>query len=550
MLIVLSCSAVAGPYDPDAEVFEYIQQTMSCLSKQTLGCIQCYSCVARAVGHHCCFQGMRYFPVTKEGLLAGPPEFRTPAEPDDVPAWAAKRLSSPLTPPVAEQVKHSMAKEFLPIVAAEHAHATPAPGHAPVKTRLDLTGSLTCDTCLVNMPSASWMCTSCGRESCPACRDALMEIEALERREPGVTLTYEQQRRKKCIAKKRGSVGPAGWSHSSSQFAPLTKFGEAQLAEIHKDVEAHAAREEVAAVAGPSEAEVEGLYTMFESRVSRHAALARHREVIKVDRARLDDPVTGLKYFETLWARGEPMLITGCDAECPPEWRPDQIAARFGRTQCQLVQLSTQALTPSTFGDFFGAFGARKLDPVHNYKLLEFSAAELDQLLPGLAGAYQARLPLPDLLRTNGVRNLGAHTPPNAVLPDFGPRLHAAFGSGDSMIHDIVPSTLLKREVADVASLMLFGVENPNKPLLTKPGYARWDIFRQEDVPAVLAYLNEILSRKTKQTAERYAETHDDPLLCQQHSFPPVRLEELREKGVRPMTVWQKPGEVVLVPAG
>ncbi len=540
---------MAGPYDPNAEVFDYVQQTMSCLSKQTLGCIQCYSCVARAVGHHCCFQGMRYFPVTKDGLLAGPPVFRTPAEPDDEPDWASKRLTGLLTPQIAEEVKRSMAKQILPMVASEHDHATPKAGHEPVKTRLDLTGSLTCDTCLVNMPSASWMCTSCGRESCPACRQALIAIEELEAREPGVALTYEQQRRKKCIAKKRGSVGPAGWSHNSSQFAPLTKYSEQQLADIHRDVEAHAAAPKPAQ-AGPSDAEVEGLYHMFETRVDRRAAQHRHREAIRVDRATIDDPTTGLKYFEALWARGEPLLITNCAAECPPEWRPYQIAARFGATECQLVQLSTQALTPSTFGDFFRAFGSSKLDPVHNYKLLEFSAAEMDQLLPGLADAYRGRLPLPDVLRTNGARNLGAHTPPNAVLPDFGPRLHAAFGSGDSMVHDVVASTLLKREVADVANLMLYGAENPTKPLTGKPGYARWDIFRHEDVPEVLRFLNEALSKKTKQTAERYAETHDDPLLCQQHSFSPVKLEELRERGVRPMTIWQSPGEAVLVPSG
>lgn len=542
--------SVAGPYDPSAEVFDYAQQTMSCLSKQTLGCIQCYSCVARAVGHHCCFQGMRYFPVTKEGLLAGPPEFRTPAEPDDEPDWNAKRLTAALTPQIADEIKVSMAKQVLPMVQAEHDHATPKVGHSPVKTRLDLTGSLTCDTCLVNMPSASWMCTSCGRESCPACREALIAIEELEARDPGVTLTYEQQRRKKCIAKKRGSIGPAGWSHNSSQFAPLTKYSEAQLGEIHRDVEAHAASQPAGAGGGLTDDQVAGLYHMFETRKRPHDALEDHRPVIRIDASQVADPVAGLKYFESVWARGEPVCITGCLSECPAEWTPEQIVARLGKTECHLVQLATQALTPSTFADFFGAFSRPKLDPVHNYKLLEFSAADLDQLLPGLAGAYQDRLPLGDLLRTNGVRNLGAHTPPNAVLPDFGPRLHAAFGGGESALYDVVASTLLKREVADVANLMLYGGENPTKPLAGKPGFARWDIFRHEDVPAVLGFLHEMLSKKTKQTAERYAETHDDPLLCQQHCFPPVKLLELRERGIRPFTIWQKPGDVVLVPSG
>lgn len=106
------------------------------------------------------------------------------------------------------------------------------------------------------------------------------------------------------------------------------------------------------------------------------------------------------------------------------------------------------------------------------------------------------------------------------------------------------------------------------------PGSARWDIYRYEDTPIVSPRPpSAVLLRLTRSTlwpqlrdwlydwsapqyhkgitTAKFRESHDDALFNETLFLDAsARLQLHLDTGLRPFTVWQAPGEHVVVPAG
>jgi hypothetical protein len=97
-------------------------------------------------------------------------------------------------------------------------------------------------------------------------------------------------------------------------------------------------------------------------------------------------------------------------------------------------------------------------------------------------------------------------------------------------------STKLHMDLTDALNRMLWAAKSPD----SEPGYAKWEIFDAIDAPLLRKFLVECHSSTGL----------GDPVHSQSIYLTPHLLKRLFEKyGIRPYTIFQFPGDVVLIPA-
>ena len=98
-------------------------------------------------------------------------------------------------------------------------------------------------------------------------------------------------------------------------------------------------------------------------------------------------------------------------------------------------------------------------------------------------------------------------------------------------------STRLHMDMADAVNIMTYASPTPDG----RPGCAAWDIFRAEDTPK----LRKFLRKKFK------GQYQHDPIHSQQFYLDSqLRQELFDEFQVKSYRVYQRPGDVVFIPAG
>ncbi|GAA5863673.1 hypothetical protein JCM1840_000099 [Sporobolomyces johnsonii] len=518
---------------------EWVVQSTTCLSKKIDGQVRCFQCIARSIGHGCCFLGIRSFGVDEQGRIVTPPVFRSTTLADDVPVFK-DTWTSALTDQLSQLLRTWLAPHLLGVIERELAHASHP---ETIRVRLDLAVHSLCDTCLTSNLGSEWMCTTCGRMACRICHAALVDIEKKEDAgEPSTMATVESQRRKKCIAKKRGEKAVAGEGHRSDQFVAMTRLDKVELKQLWRRLKDW--RDTHAIV--PSDPAAKGYLS---SRYQFKSSLARYDEnthpVYTIPSYELNEPV-----FLELWRHGEPILVSRVPLGELVKWTPRHFASTYGDMDIQMLNNKGTEFLPSTVGYFFGQFqeGDFKREDEHasSFRTKDFpNNKHFDNEFRELKEEFYRVLPLPNITRPDGVLNILAHTPTNALQPDLGPRATCSW-SADAL----TGTTQLRTEVTDVASLMYWSAKEPDTG-----GYKRirWDIFRSEDADKLRDFCWEILSKKLPKgmTAARFRESHDDPLLSPCLYLNQRQRERLWEtKGVKSYPLYQYPGDLVLVPAG
>ncbi|GAA5921341.1 hypothetical protein JCM1841_002445 [Sporobolomyces salmonicolor] len=527
------------PSAPAGSPVEWVVQSTTCLSKKIDGQVRCFQCIARSIGHGCCFLGIRSFGVDEQGKIVTPPVFRSTTLADDVPVFK-NTWTSALTEQLSQLLRTWLAPHLLGVIERELAHAS----HPDtIRVRLDLAVHSLCDTCLTSNLGSEWMCTTCGRMACRICHAALVDIEKKEDAgEPSMMATVESQRRKKCIAKKRGEKAVAGEGHRSDQFVAMTRLDKVELEQLWKRLKDW--RDTHAII--PSDPAAKDYLS---SRYQFKSTLARYDEnthpVYTVPAHELNEPV-----FLELWRHGEPILVTQVPLGDLVKWTPRHFASTYGDIDIQMLNNKGTEFLPSTVGYFFGQFqeGDFKREDEHasSFRTKDFpNNKHFENEFRELKEEFYRVLPLPNITRPDGVLNVLAHTPTNALQPDLGPRATCSW-SADAL----TGTTQLRTEVTDVASLMYWSAKEldtgGNKRI-------RWDIFRSEDADKLRDFCWEILSKKLPKgmTAARFRESHDDPLLSPCLYLDQRQRELLWEKkGVKSYPLYQYPGDLVLVPAG
>ncbi|KAI0689623.1 hypothetical protein C8T65DRAFT_588529 [Cerioporus squamosus] len=135
-----------------------------------------------------------------------------------------------------------------------------------------------------------------------------------------------------------------------------------------------------------------------------------------------------------------------------------------------------------------------------------------------------------DLVRSDGVLNLSAHYPTQALMPDLGPKLYSAMGSED----DSYGTTKLHLDVTDAINILTWS------PTLHIPS-AIWHIFPAE----YAGTLRNFLVDETK------PEDGIHPVYKQTLYLTDDMLARLKKKhGISPWTIYQRVGDAILIPAG
>ncbi|KAG6336334.1 hypothetical protein ID866_2759 [Astraeus odoratus] len=218
--------------------------------------------------------------------------------------------------------------------------------------------------------------------------------------------------------------------------------------------------------------------------------------------------------FRPLWAKGEPIVVTGLLPKFQIQWTPEYFIQKYNSQNCLILECQTDFnkrvndWPPST--DFKSAF-------------------------PELYEDFSKAVPVPTYVRRDGALNIASHFPSNTVAPDLGPKMYNAMASFEST--GSKGSTRLHMDMADALNIMTFAAPTPDG----KPGCAVWDLFRASDSEK----LRHFLKRKFKGTYQH------DPIHSQQFYLDSQLRKDLFDTyGVKSHRVYQRPGEAVFIPAG
>lgn len=270
--------------------------------------------------------------------------------------------------------------------------------------------------------------------------------------------------------------------------------------------------------------------------------------------------------FDHLWSTPDPVpiVVPGVNAELEHSWDPAFFIEHFGDQICQVQNCYDPDMSmKQTIREFFSRFGQHydgrlvlrvkvQLHETRSSTILTHigqdwpPTADFKTTFPFCLLYFDLIrvIPVPDIARPDGLRNLASYFPISIGKPDLGngfytssychimlnrytgPKMYIAY---KDMI--FVGSTKLHMDLTDAFNLMTFadGVD----------GFARWLIFARSDAAALAEWL-----RESKGLL--------DNGIHQQNTFlTSADLDDLFEKkGVKPYIIDQRPGDLIFIPAG
>lgn len=332
---------------PDGSPIEYAVQATTCLSKKMEGQVRCWQCIARGIGHGCSFAGVRWFGYDRKGRIVTPPVFRSISDgEDDEPDWD-KAFTMPMSDVHSNLLKTWVADALLEIFKAEVKYAK---AKNVVRMRHDLALQTVCDTCAESCVMSEFMCRICGRTACPVCYQRLVEIDkqAKDSGQHATMSTADVQRRRKCIAKKRGKEATSAASHRASQFVALTKYDGDGVDKLRARVQTWWDKHELA----PVDAKVQDYLRKKFVIASNLKDYDEHTWPVWTFQHRvLDDAL----FFET-WRNHEPIVVRRCPPLDLAKFTPQYFAEKYAATRVDLIHNRTLEPKATTLGWFFSKF--------------------------------------------------------------------------------------------------------------------------------------------------------------------------------------------------
>ncbi|BGP35451.1 hypothetical protein JCM10296v2_007289 [Rhodotorula toruloides] len=165
--------------------YGYILQTSYCTSRALANpcrnvlplVSRCQDCTSKQTAYTCAFQSVRSFPLSAPESQGGEPlpypVFLDTTAVDDTPELPTL-FDRPFTIVEATLLRSACSTYLLPTLRREHEHAI-QPNSA--RTRLALGVTHTCDGCAASILCGSWICTTCAREYCLECFEALKTLD-------------------------------------------------------------------------------------------------------------------------------------------------------------------------------------------------------------------------------------------------------------------------------------------------------------------------------------------------------------------------------------
>ncbi|THU77367.1 Clavaminate synthase-like protein [Dendrothele bispora CBS 962.96] len=260
--------------------------------------------------------------------------------------------------------------------------------------------------------------------------------------------------------------------------------------------------------------------------------------------------------FRSMWARGEPLLVSGMLGKFAIQWTPEYFTKKYGDQSCLIVECQTNRNERVNVGKFFSWFGnhtPEREEKNEVWKLKDWPpSTDFKVTFPELYQDFSNAVPVPNYVRRDGTLNIASHFPRNAIAPDLGPKMYNAMGSSCEI--GSMGSTRLHMDMADAVNIMTFAAK-------TKEGFdgcAAWDLFKAKDSDKIRAFLK----RKGRTGVVGGAAAgagnggpgsnqYMDAIHGQQvYLDEEMRKELWQEEGVKSYRVYQRPGEAIFIPAG
>ncbi|EIN10255.1 hypothetical protein PUNSTDRAFT_142322 [Punctularia strigosozonata HHB-11173 SS5] len=540
---------------------------------------RCVSCTRRWAGDTCRFQGIRFFLKDESRNIVGISFVENQKQ--DAPTMCfPNSWNVPLEARHTRTIKRTVAKALLPTLKQEMEHMK-APDVIRRPRESDVRA--TCDTCMTSIFSTSWMCRLCGREACAEC---FAQVRELTKEQPGAghaeVAALQARREKHAHANPFFLSCTRRSEHGFSDFSPVSRFHEGELAEAVKEMEAIAAADEetdgsvaaggevVAADGedGRQQAPTAGKPTSSSSSsdAAKHPAPETSlptpppttltptppepvTATVTVKQQEPDGvpalPAHDVPYytaeelsedlFREVWARGEPLVVTGLGRKFAIEWTPAYFVEKYGSQACLVVECQTEANKRTNVADFFGQFGKYE-GREKVWKLKDWPpSTDFKTAFPELYDDFSNVVPAPSYSRRDGAYNIASHFPSNTIAPDLGPKMYNAMANFETAgSHG---STKLHMDMADAVNVMTYTERKPDGT----EGCAVWDLFKAEDSDKIRKFLRDKFSIGAQH----------DPIHSQSHYLDSqLRAELWKKTGVKSFRVYQKPGEAVFIPAG
>ncbi|KAH7916108.1 hypothetical protein BJ138DRAFT_996348 [Hygrophoropsis aurantiaca] len=239
--------------------------------------------------------------------------------------------------------------------------------------------------------------------------------------------------------------------------------------------------------------------------------------------------------FRPLWAKGDPLVVTGLLPKFHIKWTPEYFKEKYTSQSCLILECQTDVNKRVSVGEFFSWFGNYE-GRSECWKLKDWPpSTDFKTAFPELFEDFSRAVPVPNYVRRDGTLNIASHFPSNTVAPDLGPKMYNAMASFESA--GSKGSTRLHMDMADAVNIMTYASSTPDG----KPGCAAWDLFRACDADKVRQFL-----RKKHKGSYQH-----DPIHSQQFYMDKQQRKELYDLyGVKSHRVYQRPGEAVFIPAG
>ncbi|KAI0091874.1 hypothetical protein BDY19DRAFT_927217 [Irpex rosettiformis] len=543
---------------------------------------RCVSCTRRWAGDTCRFQGIRYFLKNADRAIVGI-SFIEAMKADGPNMNFPVKWNIPLELAHIASIKKTVAKALLPVLKQEAEHINlenivRRPRESDVRA--------TCDTCMTSIFSSSWMCRLCGREACHECFE---QVKELTTDRPGAT--EAEQAALQARREKHAHINPFFLSctrrneHRALDFSPMTRFSSDELHQAINDMEVLLTEpptqpspiaglsesSEMNTISGllddsPTEAQaasghVNGSHDPLASPSKEHGQssppdsaippqlstlntsfsqpppqplLATSSIPSHIPRYFTDAELTDA-VFRELWQKGEPLVVTDVLKKFTLDWTPEYFKTKYGSQNCLILECQNDQNKRMTVGEFFSLFGQYE-GRRDCWKLKDWPpSTDFKTAFPELYDDFASATPVPNYVRRDGVLNVASHFPSNAVAPDLGPKMYNAMASFESQ--GSKGSTRLHMDMADAANIMMYAANTPDG----RPGTAAWDLFKAEDAPKIRKFLR-------KRFKGQY---QHDPIHSQQFYLDTQLRQELYDEfQVKSYRVYQRPGDVVFIPAG
>ena len=125
--------------------------------------------------------------------------------------------------------------------------------------------------------------------------------------------------------------------------------------------------------------------------------------------------------FRKVWAQGRPIVVTGLLHKFHHAWSPEYFIENYGHQACKLVECRSEREKDCLVADFFRQLGRPRALDGDIWKLKDWPpSSNFNTEFPALSRDFERALPMSSYTRRDGVMNIAAHFPKEALAPDLG----------------------------------------------------------------------------------------------------------------------------------